>query len=134
LTSYEDIPSSRDDEKWCRFYFTATPKPKPGQPEERTGTRYRVDVCSNRALKSKTLRLVPSDLEKLLYWCGTRELIRSLGHDPSVTELRAAIRPGSLRDPQVGRVRFPNPDAFEATLAEPREPAALPVGWTWRAG
>lgn len=132
LSSYEDLPSPRADEKWYRFHFTAVPKEQLGQHDDRAHTRYRVDVSSNRALKDRTLRLVLPDLEKLLYWCGVRELTKSLGIDPSVRDLRAAIRLGSLRDPDVGRTRFPNPDAFEVALPEPKTPPSPPDWWAPR--
>lgn len=127
LTTYEDLPSPREDEKWCRFHFSATPK-EPGPRDERAHPTYRVDVSSNRALKAKTLRLVLPDLERLLYSCGVKELARSLGLDPSVRNLRVALRWGSLLDPDVARTRFPKPDAFEVALPEPQPPPS-PVKW-----
>jgi hypothetical protein len=129
LTSYEDLPSPRAEEKWYRFHFTAVPKEQLGQRDELGASRYRVDVCSNRALKAKTLRLALPDLERLLYWCGARELAKSLRIDPSARDLRVALRWGALLDPDVARTRFPKPDAFEAALPELQTSARTAQGW-----
>lgn len=126
LTAYEDLPSPRAEEKWYRFHFTAVPREQPGPGNARAPTTYRVDVCSNRALKARTLRLALPDLERLLYWRAAQELTRSLGSDPSVRDLRVALRWRSLLDPEVARMRFPAPAAFEVTLPE-LQTAALPA-------
>jgi hypothetical protein len=124
LTAYEDLPSPRAEEKWYRFHFAAVPREEPGQRDERARATYRVDVCSNRALKARTLRLGLPDLERLLYWRAAQEHTRSLGSDPSVSDLRVALRWGSLLDPEVGRTRFPAPVAFEVTLPGPQSLAS----------
>lgn len=107
LTRYEDLHSARADEKWCRFYFTTVPD---------SGTSYRVDVSSNRALKARTARLGLRDLEKMLYWRSVQGLTKSLGIDPSVKEIRTALRWRTFLEPEAARLRFPNPEPFEVDL------------------
>lgn len=123
LTRYEDLHSARTDEKWCRFYFTTVADSGPGQPVERVQTSYRVDVSSNRALKARTARLGLRDLEKMLYWRSVQGLTRSLGIDPSVREIRTALRWRTFLEPEAARLRFPNPEPFEVDLPEPQTQA-----------
>lgn len=56
------------------------------------------------------------------YWRGVEGLTRSLAMDPSVTEIRTALRWRSFLDPEVASRRFPNPEPFEVWVRQGARP------------
>ncbi|HEY8369089.1 MAG TPA: hypothetical protein VIM86_07195 [Thermodesulfobacteriota bacterium] len=56
------------------------------------------------------------------YWRGVEGLTRSLGMDPSVTEIRTALRWRSFLDTEVASRRFPNPEPFEVWVRQGARP------------